>query len=164
MNSVISRPCRVFWQGWETTTTRLQQNGWEISAEQDYYRDMIRLAFRNKTMTLYALSSAISWVEARNDPIFHINHIASRIEVLNIADNLSLFEPIDAIPQYSQSIEDYKIFATPLTRTKELIVDPNDVNELLGRIIDLQKPNREKYIEGRTMSRQKFHAQILSVA
>jgi hypothetical protein len=185
---VLSRPMTVVWDGWETTTTRLQQAGWEISAEQCYMNMGIRLALRNQRLQMYGITSVVQFDFYRNadqfmspgaSPVFHVVNMASRLHI-NIIDNLSSFRPIDAMPQVVKqeirSIEDLGIFATPLVRTEEIIVEPHTVEKLMEQIKSLQAPEQAAIrarnrlresrdgTEPRVGPRQKFHAQILSIA
>lgn len=180
---ILSRPYPVYWAGWETTTARLQQAGWSLSVEQDISRDEMRLALRHDGCRLYALSARVPYLHFLGDAAldlrarhpFVIQMVSSDITV-RIMDDLSAFAPIDAKPQYTESveksIEDFSIFAAPLVRTQELIVDPNDVQALLDRIKAVQAPqqasirqrNRTRAYEHGAVDRQVFHAQIISLA
>lgn len=182
---VVSIPHRVHWGGWETTTTRMQQGGWELSAEQDIRDDSVRLAFRHQGMQMYGVT-APARVEFfryshRDEPLhFNVVRMASRIDVMVMHDDLSRFNPIDAYPQVMtqerKSIEDFGIFAVPLARTEEIIVEPETVMGLLEKIKSMQSPEqaairarnllREKRdgIRHDAIPRQHFHAQILSIA
>lgn len=179
---ILSQPYKVYWAGWETTTTRLQQCGWEISAEEDIYSRSIRIALRHQQAQVTAISNLVPYDYFRqgqyleHGPEFHMAYMASRLFV-SIQDNLTAFKPIDAMPQFvnteRKSIEDLGIFATPLVRTEEIIVEPQDVASLLEQIKQIQLPEqaairaRQRLKEGRegqAHPRQKFHAQILSIA
>jgi hypothetical protein len=110
---------------------------------------------------------------------FHVRYCASNV-VVQMMDDLSNFRPIDAAPQMTRierkSIEDFGIFATPLARTEEIIVEPETVSELLERIKSLQAPElaairernrrreRDPGAVAEPMQRQRFHAQIVSLA
>ena len=74
-----------------------------------------------------------------------------------------------------RSLDDLAHFAVPLTRTNEIILPEENVDELLQRILALQQPGRTEHFrqqlrenrEGMRLDavpRQKFHAQILSIA
>lgn len=107
---------------------------------------------------------------------FRVVRMASNFHVV-IYDNLSAFSPIDAYPQFTtteqKNIDDFGIFATPLARTEEIIVEPETVMSLLEKIKTMQSPEqaaireRNRYRErqiGEPIQRQQFHAQILSIA
>ena len=179
---IISQPHRVFWAGFETTTTRLQQAGWNLSAEEDFRRGAIRLAMKHEPLKLYGVSEPVEhYYGGRTmfeEPLlFRVRYMSSRLDVV-INDNLMNFSPIDAYPQTMtierKSIEDFKIFAAPLARTEEIIVDPNDVQAMLDHIRKLQAPEqadirarnaaRERRERYEAVPQQQFHAQILSFA
>jgi hypothetical protein len=180
---VLSLPHRVHFCGWVATLPALQQAGWEISAEQDFQYLSVRLALRHRDLQLRALTQTIDYnffdgymSQMRGPLDFCIQYMASDLRIVT-SDNLSAFSPIDAIPQFvsteRKSIDDFGIFATPLARTEEIIVDPHDVMALLERIKDLQRPGQAA-IRARTRAcerrldepsqRTQFHAQILSIA
>jgi hypothetical protein len=183
---VLSPPCKVFFAGWESTTTRLQQLGWSLSAEQDQMRRRLRLALRFEPCKLYMMSEATEYdiYQAYGPggmhgysrlPEFHVRDCASNFHIQMMGD-LSLFRPIDATPQYIRSeiksIEDFNLFATPLVRTQEIIVEPETVSSLMEQIRKLQVTDLEAIRKRRSrqegssapMPAHQFHAQILSLA
>lgn len=193
---LISEPHRVHWCGFTSNTRDMQQSGWRISVQQDFRHDHIRLAFRHDGAQCSMLTDTISYYHmierhvhtySRTHTIdglldFYVVRAGYDIQVTSYReDKPRPWFAVDALPQMNQtrmqSLEDFAVFAkAPLTRTQELIVDPNDVNELMSRIIDLQKPeqdrlrqkarlreSREGMILG-TEPKQTFHAQILSIA
>ncbi|QBQ99239.1 hypothetical protein [Paraburkholderia pallida] len=179
---VLSLPHRVHFCGWVATLPALQQAGWELSAEQDFHRYGVRIAMRHRDLQLRGITNTIEFdfydrSPFRDRPLdFSIAYMASALHVVT-NDNVSAFSPIDAMPQFisteRKSIDDFGIFATPLARTEEIIVDPHDVMALLDRIKDLQRPEQAA-IRERNRSRERrldepgqrtqFHAQILSIA
>lgn len=179
---VLSAPHRIHFCGWQSTLPALQQAGWEISAEQDFMRNAVRLALRHRDLQVRAITAPVEYLFLAGDVgygrhlEFRIVHMASDMTVL-IHDDLSMFRPIDAMPQFTtaerKSIDDFGIFATPLARTEEIIVEPETVMSLLEKIKGMQSPEQAA-IRGRNRSRdrrnsepiqrQQFHAQILSLA
>lgn len=168
----------VLWAGWRTTTTTLQQAGWQLSAEQQIDERSLRIAMRHADMKLYALSERIdmNYFAMSASDAYHramspirIAYVSSGVTVC-VHDDLSHFAPIDAAPQLTNKtvrrIEDFNIFAAPMARTQEIIVDPQDVNFYLEKILELQRPTqaeiRHRNREGEVRQRQHFHAQILS--
>lgn len=108
---------------------------------------------------------------------FHINYISSKLETLIVPRiDFRSFDAIDATPQYqsmqTQSIEDFKIFR-PLDKTKDIIVDPKDVNALMELILKAQDP-KQKEIRHRDRKKEDYermqaepskfiHAQLISL-
>ena len=105
------------------------------------------------------------------------------VEVHRIHDNFSNFSPVDMQPQMQsktdiQTIEDMALFAgVALARTKEIVVDPATVADMMTQILKMQDPARKEYYEEQVRiagqsgqridavrPRQKFHAQIVSLA
>ena len=191
---ILSQPLTLHWAGWTTDTFRLQQAGWSISAEQDISYQTMRLALRHEAAQMRAITDRIPfhYMEAlepfnsrfgvlRNLTL-PVVHMANRIMV-NVHETPSLsaaFEPIDAQPMYlpqwtAKELDDYAHFAPSLARTKQIIVPEPDVDELLQLILAKQQPAKTEYFKQQlavnrdgmrldAMPRQKFHAQILSVA
>lgn len=180
---ILSQPVPVRWAGFESDTHKLQQAGWQLSAEQDISYDSIRIAMYHEALRLRAISniSDFHYREAMHDPryarsvILPIQHMANDMRV-QIIDDLTGFRAIDAQPMVAKteirSLEDFNIFATPMARTNEIIVDPDSVADMMGRILELQDPARQEHYK-RTLREQqgnarqveqKFHAQIISLA
>lgn len=184
---VLSRPAEVWWSGFRATTLGLQQAGWEIAAEESVYDGRIRLMLRHQQMRLYALTNSAEWNYfsqnmERSPLVFQVVQAAPRLEVQVTAEvgaGWANFQQIDALPQFVEtkrvSADDLRIFATPLTRTEELIVEPQDVAAMLEQIRKMQAPEQarirakerlQQSREGTPIEihpRQNFHAQIISI-
>lgn len=185
----LSVPLKVRWGGWQSDTFTLQQAGWEISAEEDIQYHAFRVALRHRDFQMYGISGHIQhdFFESAHNPhllrnvVIPINYMASKL-TLHVHGSLDKFRPIDAQPQFVDmgdkvmDIEDFRIFAAPLARTEEIIVDPSDVAALLDMVHQAQLPEQEQIRrrealrqnrEGMVLDsvpRQQFHAQILSIA
>ncbi len=183
-SAIISAPHEVHWGGFRSTTTRLQQAGWSLSAEQSDFGRGVRLAMEHREWRLYGVSNEVQVDRFQYSPRiqgplrFSIAYMASDIHV-NVVDNYAGFAPIDAMPQYiaeRKAIGDFNIFAPPLARTQEIIVEPADVMAMLEQIRKMQAPEqaairqRERLRATRddvqidAHPRQVFHAQIISIA
>jgi hypothetical protein len=156
---LLSRPMGVEWAGWRTDTHRLQQAGWELAVEFEIYRHTYRLLMRHRMMRLHALTDALSLenhiqrdynLNLANVPVFNVIGVAPSIETLRVPDvSFTAFQQIDAQPQMSMArverVEDINIFAVPLTRTQEILVDKADMTviEHLEAIKRLQSPEQQ---------------------
>lgn len=187
--SLLSFPLKCFWAGWETDTLRLQQNGWQLSAEQDVYYNRLRIAINHREMHIQGLSDFIDLNFhtfrlgdlAKYNPYQFANmlgpinfQLANRL-LLNIQSHVPLnFSPIDAYPQMAsfepKSLEDLVYFAPNLMRTQELIIPEKSVIDLLDEIIKKQDPAKKAYFEQQVKEdrfnaapRHKVHAQIISL-
>ncbi|MDE2107361.1 MAG: hypothetical protein KGL39_59750 [Patescibacteria group bacterium] len=178
---VLSRPCEVLWAGFRSDTFTLQQMGWELAVQQEINYARISLLLRNRAMQLYALSDAAEFDFYRGvqdhipSPRFIVRHISPQIQVVRHDVTSIDYRVVDAQPQIVQqqikSIEDLGIFAVPLARTEEIIVDPADVSAMLEQIHKMQSEG-QKEIRARNRQRERsypipqqvFHAQILSFA
>ena len=99
---ILSQPCEVFWAGFRSNTYLLQQQGWEIAAEQDYANMSIRILMRHQDLKLFALSRRENFDFYRHageytpPPIFYVNNCATRYEVTSIMDRFENFKQIDS--------------------------------------------------------------------
>lgn len=187
---VLSRPAEVWWAGFRSDTYRLQQAGWELAADEDVIEGRVRLMLRHRDMRLYALSSHTQYDYYKRlstyqeaQLVFQVVCAAPKIEISRVAGigpmSFENFKQLDAQPQFMESeiksLDDMKIFATPLVRTEELIVEQQTVAHMLEQIRKMQAPEQsriraqERLKQSRemlsldAMPRQKFHAQIISI-
>jgi hypothetical protein len=187
---VLSQPARVWWAGFQSDTLRLQREGWELAAEEDVEYGRIRLMLRHREMRLYALTNETAFDYYRQHehgarPLeFYVVQASPNFQVREMAavpTYFAKFQQIDAQPQVQEewhvrSIEDFKIFATPLVRTEELIVEPETVAAMLEKIRKMQAPEQARIRAKERLAaarehmpigiypRQTFHAQILSIS
>jgi hypothetical protein len=114
---------------------------------------------RRKMMRLHAISGVTS-IEfesmgfstgSRPMPVFHVIGVAPNIETLMVPEAaLSNFFMIDAQPQITElpirSTRDLNVFATPLTRTQEVLIDQADLTviEHLEAIKRLQSDKQKE--------------------
>ncbi len=184
---ILSRPHPIFWAGFRSDTQQLQQAGWEFSASQMYERDEIGLVMRHGALGIHATTNTVPNMMYDLHPQvlqqFHVQWLTDRgikfqQTSLTMPDWLPSCQPVDMRPQMVEvkSIEDMQLFAGCMARTNEIIVDPDDVNAMMERILDLQRPGaqehyervlRESRAEGAVVRgagpRQAFHAQVISL-
>jgi hypothetical protein len=189
LGRILSRPVRLNWAGWETDTFRLQQAGWSLSADQDLYRNTMRIAFRHQGLETTALTEVSCWDFERShyDPAY-LAGVTLPVKVMSRQVNIHMhgevdwsgFKPVDAQPSWTshrvERLEDLVHFAPSLARTKQIILPEESVSDLLDRIVKMQEPGREEHFKrlareanepGRAVSFQpisKVHAQIISLA
>lgn len=185
---ILSMPVRVRWAGFESDTYSLQKSGWSISAYQDMIRQGMQIMLKHEGAQMYGMSELIDWRYTRRGPeqwgsslpVIHFNIMGRHVQI-NMTGKIDWgnFKPIDAKPQWTnksiQSLEDLVHFAPALVRTREIILPEESVPELMDRILKLQQPGREAELKRQLQEdrrgmvighepRQKFHAQILSIA
>ena len=184
---VLSEPAEVWWAGFCSDTYRLQQEGWQIAADEDIMRDSIRLLLKHRDMKLYAMTAAERYrfrEQYMHPPrlVFQVVQAAPHFQVQRVDRvDFAAFREIDAKPQVLhspviKSIEDFRIFATPLVRTEEIIVEPQTVSAMLEQIRKLQAPEQVRIREQQRLAERRdegvtdaapqtrFHAQIISLA
>ena len=191
---MLSRPHPVCWAGFQSDTRTLQQNGWEFSAHQDVANYEFGLMMKHSALGIHACTNLVDYrttVAGMNHPHarmpFYIQWLTDRSIKFHYEPPTWMWEckPADMQPQVVhelRDIDDMNLFAGCMARTNEVIVDPHSVPDLMDRILELQEPGRQEYyrqqaaemrrramdpgIEAAAKSspRQKFHAQILSLA
>lgn len=176
----------VIFAGFRSDTYTLQQAGWRLAVEEDIYTGTVRMMMHHPDADLYLVAE--DWRMPREmmshrarfvhdystaRPEFVVKRVARAIQSLRVNLDFSRFLDIDATPQYTdakiQRIEDFKLFASPLVRTEEIIVEPESVAECLDLIRRLQSPELERIrkdnrARGEAINRQNFHAQIITMA
>lgn len=156
-NKVIKNPImEVYWAGWRSDTLTLQRNGWQLAVDDDPLRRKLRIALHHPAMTLYGVTDFIQYelIEGKAFPPLMIGHMAPSIRFETIRSAMfkydESFMPFDAVPQYSdvevRSIEDMKIFR-PLVAIQEIVVESQNVDELLGKILSMQSPRQAELRE-----------------
>lgn len=182
-DAFLSQPVPVLFAGFESNTWKLQEAGWSLSAEQDIMSMSMRLAMRHEGLQLYGISDSTRWDYwdrmGGRLPALNVRHMAARMYVQIMESSPLSFEPIDARPfarNVTQSrLEDLVHFAPAMVRTKEIILPEASVPQLMDQILKLQEPGRQERLKAQlaeereglrldAIPRQKFHAQILSIA
>lgn len=120
---MLSAPFPVYWEGWRSTTAELAHRGWDLSVDESYQRQVVRLCMRHRHMELYAVTSAMNWSDAYhatmhgvegppNLPPFHVGHsIAREIVIQSVTREVYIspdargsyfdgFKAIDPQPQF----------------------------------------------------------------
>lgn len=160
---MLSPETPVRFAGWESTTWKLQQAGWEISAQQDCHLNYnLRLAIKHPVLQMYGITNTLDMDFFRRQimtfanpyryegPPFEVVQMAHDLRIM-VYDNLTDFQPIDATPQFIENkvtcMEDLNIFKT-LTRTKEIIVAPENVDEVLNMALGFQS-QKQKELRGK---------------
>jgi hypothetical protein len=179
---LLSRPHRVHFAGFESSTYRLQQAGWQLSAEQSPRDGRLGLVMRHQGAGCYMMADEVRFnfmsslrSEQEYELDFQVRRCSSDITVIQSNMGFGGFEPIDATPQFvtteRKSIKDFNIFASQLVRTEEIIIEPQSVAECLDLIRKMQAPElaavRKRNLDRDRMdpiNQQNFHAQIVSLA
>ncbi len=179
---VISPIVKMHFAGWESDTLTLQQNGWELSVNQEMYGQNMTIAMRHPEAKVIFYSNPIECKTYlyRSSKLMHGN--VGRVITENtriLLQNVDLqkgFEPVDAIPSIVEmkemSYADFNMFRPAPMRTDELVVKPEEVGMWIKRIKEAQgekqKEIREKIRKGRInlepAPEHTVHAQIISLA
>jgi hypothetical protein len=131
-----------------------------------------RVAIKHPHYRVYGLSDLLPFdqyyevLSSQNPfkelPFINIMHMASRMEI-NLMDNLSNFNPVDCVPSFTEmerkSIEEFSIFR-PIAKQNEFVIPKHSVPELLGMIVDLQKPIQADIREKRRKEWRRFAREI----
>lgn len=155
---LLSRPLGVHWAGWETTTLRLQQSGWQLAVEHEFHRDGYTLLMRHEEMKLYAYTDQLVLERALHDPyyrgeqmpVFVVRRVANTLQTAHTHLDFTSFQQIDAQPQIAdfriQRVEDFNIFALARNKATEILVNKADMTviEHLEAIKRLQQPKQQE--------------------
>lgn len=181
---ILSQPVKLHWAGWETDTYRLQQAGWELSAEENIASMSMRLVMRHEQLGMIGQTLTTTWdyermlrkgywgnYEDTPEAYMQVRHMGRQI-VIHDHGPMN-FHPIDAQPQLTNhsvtSLDDLAHFAKPLVRTQALVLPEPDVDALLSMILEKQQAAKTSYFrdmiakEGHAMPAHTFHAQIISL-
>jgi len=158
---ILSQPLRLFWRGWESNTFALQRSGWEISAAEDYERQMMGIAFRHKEGGMRGISDYIDYdffhsrQRSRYDsvdtdeqtPMFGCNMASDLIiHIRHINMAKQNFNPIDARPAYSSDmhLDDFAHFQKIDVNTKEIFLKQASMKDILNMALQKQEPRQEQ--------------------
>lgn len=158
---LLSRPVRVHWLGWETDTYRLQQAGWELSVEESFERNTMRLAINHPRARVQGISTRASWdyygmsyrepfMDERPEAVLEMRHMGREVLIEHSMGPSMDFHPIDAQPSFTTNqmsrLEDLAHFQPALVRSSKLIVlSDASVDQLLERALELQEPAKQAY-------------------
>lgn len=191
LKSIINPIIKLNWLGWHTDTLTLQNNNWIIAIEKDVRYQSIRFIIKHKEFRISGFSAMIKYSEFNEisagvylrDIMIPIQYLATnelRIYVTNF--DPSRFQVIDAEPQMIDTIDyiDYdlngldifrSISESSLEATKEILVEPENVDRLLDKILEMQSPQqkeiRQRYLKDKKIvnyQAKQVYAQIMSIA
>lgn len=168
---LTSFPIPVRFAGFESTTAQLQHMGWSLSLQQDPVRAQCRLAMEYEKAGLFAMTSPMDFMamelffameRGNTEPLralgFDVIYVGNAFQVYRMPVTgpsfLADFQPIDAEPQSAviERPEDFSLFRK-LDKTKDVLIDPNDVPGLMEMILKAQKPEQDM-IRARAKSRE----------
>jgi hypothetical protein len=165
-NRVIKNPIiEVYWAGWRSDTLALQDAGWQLAVEDDPMRGLLRIALHHPSFSLYGIMENFvryEIVQGRHFgslPPLSIGGIYHNIKIQRIRtmDHLDRFVPMDAMPQVCEdeikNISDMKLFR-PLNAIQEIVVESQNVDELLGKILAMQSPRQAELRKARLEQRR----------
>ncbi len=158
-----NRLAKIRFAGFESDTMTLQRNGWQISAQQDQYRDAIRLALKHEPSRVYAVTNAVPYwqimrlesPDATSHLCFEVQCIANdiRFQIMPITSAVDWFA-IDAIPTVANYQERGIAEMVPFKPignddVKELIIDPAKIGEIMDMILSSQDSKQKEIRENR---------------
>lgn len=159
--TVLSRPFKVMWDAWESTTTALQRCGWEFAVERDQMRREYRLLMQNRQMRLTGITTYEviedyqacdpAYPDARL-PDFHLTGLFS--EVYEQRSAPPTFYAVDMEPQYTMekvALHELGVFARQgqAAAAEEVLVEKADMSviEHLEAIKHLQSGKQKELRE-----------------
>jgi len=155
---ILSQPLRLRWNGWESNTYELQNNGWELSANQDIRSNRMAIAIRHKQLNVRGLSDFVDFnffrrydsYNAIKYPVFGCQ-LASDL-IIQIPNNVETytqeFNPIDARPMYrkteSRHLDNFAHFRKIERVENEIYLEPASMDDILNMALDRQAPRQEE--------------------
>lgn len=156
---ILSRPTKVFWDGWESDTYRLQEYGWQFSVEQDIQRRKMYVAMHNQKYPLSGMSDRMDCdyyehafnnqarqleIQMRISNNMRVEHIPMRVD-----SSFSSFNPVDMVPRYDFSVssgklEDLVYFQLLNKDTKEIFLEKASMEDILQIALDKQAPDQAR--------------------
>jgi hypothetical protein len=179
ISSLRNYPVKLHWAGWETTTLQLQQAGWSLSAWQNPVKGIMQIGLRQPSLSVEGMTECREDWCHYDDPRAFLSSWHRAALHTRLAQQIHLhrdaeFRPFDAEPFYHTracaSLDDICHFAPAMTRTRQIILPEQTVDEMLQLILAKQQGAKEEYYRQQVLDervqqpRQQFHAQILSFA
>lgn len=182
-----SRPALVRWAGWETTTARLQRDGWQIAAEHGWETDgRVRLFMKHRELDVEMWAQTVGgfhimhrspYIEdrvyenrmgdeyERYSTIFEVHHICCNFKIVTTPLESMDYERVNAKLGLEavevKSLDDFKLFGPPLVDTQEIIVEPDTVAALMDKIHAMQSTELEAI---RDRNRRREHGEAVPFA
>ena len=160
-----SEPIKCQWLGWESDTFRLQQHGWQISADQAHLHDGMAIAIKFPEAPYYGISEymrpefmsyevsqmghndRLRWLAKRG--VHFRMSLANHIQIEHMG-NVPSFVPIDATPVVDMEgkimrLDEMKWFH-PIPK-EEVVVEPPSFDDILKMALDHQAPKQKELRE-----------------
>lgn len=172
-----SEPVELNWLGWRTDTATLASCGWDLSADQDVYNNMITIALRYRHNGNYGVRG-ISRAERFHYNTPPVRGMRQQMQSVNLelaheihmqGFNSPEFSAIDASPSYAtmgriQSIDDFAHFKKIHNDTPEIILQRASMDEVLQFALQKQETRqveiREEMMRRRDMEQYKQHSEL----
>lgn len=172
---IQSPPILVVVAGLEGRSDQMQREGWQFSMEVVDHGRYSRFAIYHPGLRLEALSEPYDYDRTRmmwatgerygapgdwrsGYPPIIFRQVSSKIQVLRIREAEGLYgpgawRPIDmeprmrAVEEQDVALRELAMFA-PMPQPKHsIIINPDDEDQLLNRIWELQQPKQEEYLQ-----------------
>lgn len=165
---MFNEPIEVEWAGFRSDTFRMHQAGWEVSAEQDPYRQTMRLAFQFKQQGM-TMAQGITEVEQweYRDRAFRRRPMWVRFGPKILLQMMGTVEarywsPVDPVPVFEPKweptdLEDFLHFRRP----NDIIIPEDCVSDLLDRALKVQQPIRDEEMARRA---RRNHGSLVTLA
>ena len=187
-----NRPIPVNFAGWESDTYRLGRCGWQMAVDPDPRRMRDRFMFHHKEAGVTAmgfLNEPFRFMDqgcfrmstenmSRQDGHIEIDNIATvgNFHFRRMEMNLARAYRADTEPM-AVDVTEGELHRLPLfaelfagrPETQELIIEPEDVQQLLDKIVRMQAPGmreiraRDRKREEREPANKQVHAQIITL-
>lgn len=158
----MNQPVRLCWAGWETDTFKLQNAGWQISAEQDFHYNGIRIAINHPKADVQGITLIENFdyreVIDGNNLRHAILPVMLRFEIMGKTIHIKQmnspdvrFGPIDATPHLMtdykiHSLEDLAHFQSVgyEKARHEVFLHEANINQILEMALQRQEPEQDR--------------------
>ena len=164
---LISKPVELHWLGWKTDTATLAQYGWDLSANQNIFRNTMQIALRRKFdehNQIQGISEIEEWDYHRHSAIIPRGQVLQmrlghQFQMVSIRMNDADWNAIDANPSYTtqriENLEDIVHFKKVNQDTKEILLQRASLEEVLRFALDKQA-DRQDHIRKEMMKRKEL--------
>jgi len=183
---ILSAPLQIHWAGWNTDSHRLQQNGWQLSADQNVMNNTMRIAIHHPEGNIVGMTEVSEFDYQRYvcDELHHkpfpidvgmrIRHsICEKVHVQGMNGGFPHFNPIDATPRMMdmevRELKDLAHFQEVQVAKNEVFLKEASMDQILEMALNKQEPSqaeiRKRIIKEQEMRRYGLlHTELRLVA
>lgn len=161
---LLNHPIKLYWEGWETSADILKRIGWDIKIEQLTYQHAYRIVGKHPYLDLYMIGDPLSMTLLEQMSYRHLSsnysEVTCKINLATCINAIVRSDPSPIVANYGypimtdEPINDFSVrdFFKETKSKESSILTPDDIPDLLSKIIELQTP-KQKEINKKLMQR-----------